>query len=107
MAKSRKRRSTVQICQHQSCLRGGAAAVLSTFEEQAQATGDFMVIPSECMGQCSAGPNVQVLQNDRTWYCRVTPGDVGEIVAQHLQGGERIPRLLHPRIHQHDRGSTN
>lgn len=103
MTHKRKRRSSVQVCQYRSCIRGGAEAVLLAFEEQAKATGDFTVIVSECMGQCSAGPNVQVLQNDRTWYCRVTPKDVPEIVAQHLQGGKRVERLLHPRIHQNDR----
>lgn len=103
MTKNRKRRPCVQVCQHRSCLRGGAEAVLSAFEAQAAATGDFVVMTSDCMGQCSASPNVQVLQGDRAWYCRVTPEDVPEIVTQHLQGGQRVERLLHPRIHQHDR----
>ena len=101
MTQQRKRRPCVQVCQHRSCLRGGAEAVLSAFEAQAAATGDFMVIASDCMGQCSASPNVQVIQNDRTWYCRVTPEDVPEIVAEHLQGGKQVERLLHPRIHQY------
>jgi (2Fe-2S) ferredoxin len=104
MTHPRKPKPCVQVCQHRSCVRAGAEAVFAAFEAQAQATGDFMLIASDCMGQCSASPNVQVIQNDRAWYCRVTPEDVPEIVARHIQGGERVKRLLHPRIHQHDRG---
>jgi len=88
----------VLVCQYRSCLRGGGEAVFAAFETLEQETGCFVLSSSNCMGQCSAGPNVQVL-NDRTWYCRVTIADVPEIVEVHLQGGKRVDRLLHARFH--------
>jgi (2Fe-2S) ferredoxin len=36
---------------------------------------------------------------DSTWYCRVKPEDVTEIVTQHLQLNQPVDRLLHPRFH--------
>ncbi len=59
---------------------------------------DFSLSESECMGQCSAGPNVQVLPKT-IWYCRVKAEDVPEIIEQHRQGGDPVKRLLHPRFH--------
>ncbi len=53
---------------------------------------------SECFGQCSIGPNAQVLPDD-VWYARLTPEDVAIIADQHLQGGQPVDHLLNPRIH--------
>jgi (2Fe-2S) ferredoxin len=103
MTSSRKRRPCIHVCQYRSCVRSGAEAVFQAFEVEQQATQGFTLIPSECLGQCSAGPNVQVLTEERTWYCQVSVADVAEIVAQHIQLGQRVKRLLHPRIHQFDR----
>jgi (2Fe-2S) ferredoxin len=36
---------------------------------------------------------------DETWYCRVKPADVPTIVEHHLEGGEPVAELLHPRFH--------
>lgn len=56
------------------------------------------VCAAGCQGQCNMGVTVRVLP-DETWYCRVRPEDVPAIVEQHLQGGEAVERLLHPRMH--------
>ena len=99
-AKQKPRRPFIQVCQYRSCVRGGAEAVFDALQEQAATTEDFVLSRSECMGQCSAGPNVRVL-SDGTWYCRVTPEDVKAIVEKHIQNGEPVDRLLHPRFHLH------
>jgi len=57
-----------------------------------------LVSASDCMGQCSSGPTVYITP-DRTWYCRVKPEDVAEIVVQHVQLNQPVERLLHPRFH--------
>ena len=86
----------IAICQYHSCARNRAAEVLKAFQEIAPT--DVLVSASDCMGQCSSGTTVYVTP-DRTWYCRVKPEDVTEIVAQHLQLNQPVERLLHPRFH--------
>ena len=89
-------RRCILVCQHTSCLRGGSAEVLAAF--QAAKVPGVMAAGSECMGQCSSGPTVQI-NPDRTWYCRVKLSDVPRVVEQHLKGGEPVESLLHPRFH--------
>ena len=87
---------SVLVCQSRSCQRQGAEAVLAKF--QRDAPDAVLVIPSDCMGQCSSGPTVKVMPG-HTWYCRLTPEDVASIVEQHLGRGEWVRDRLHPRFH--------
>ncbi|MCC3575056.1 MAG: (2Fe-2S) ferredoxin domain-containing protein [Microcoleus sp. PH2017_40_RAT_O_B] len=86
----------VLVCQYQSCLRHGSAAVLAAFE--AQPVPGVKVEASSCQGQCNTGPTVRVTP-DQIWYCRVKPSDVPLIVEQHLKGGKPVEALFNPRIH--------
>lgn len=95
LAKSVKRRC-VLICQNRSCARSGSAEVLAAF--RANPVDGVFVAESDCMGQCSSGPTVQV-NPDGTWYCRVRPADVPTIVEQHFKGDRPVEALLHPRLH--------
>jgi len=90
------RRWLVQICQHRSCQRHHAGAVLASFRRYQ--SHQVLVAESGCMGQCSSGPTVRVMP-DNTWYCRVQPEHVETIVSQHLKGGKRVQAHLHPRFH--------
>ena len=87
---------SVLVCQYRSCKKNGSAAVLAAFK-----SGEIPgveVTGSGCQGQCSTGPTVRVLP-DETWYCRVQPQDVPEVIEQHLLHGKPVARLLHPRFH--------
>lgn len=86
----------ILVCQHRSCQKNGSEAVLKAFQEVVSEYD--RVIESDCQGQCNLGPTVRVLP-DETWYCRVQPSDVPEIVEQHLQQDKPVERLLHPRMH--------
>jgi (2Fe-2S) ferredoxin len=86
----------ILVCQHQSCLRNGSAAVLAAFE--AHPVSGVKVEASGCLGQCNTGPTVRVTP-DEIWYCRVKPSDVPLIVEQHLLGGKPVKALFNPRIH--------
>ncbi|MEM6425138.1 MAG: (2Fe-2S) ferredoxin domain-containing protein [Cyanobacteria bacterium P01_H01_bin.119] len=84
------------VCQNRTCLRSRSDLVLAEFQKhQAPHT---MVSPSGCLGQCGSGPMVTVMP-DQVWYCRVSIQDVPDIVEHHLQNGEPVKRLLHPRFH--------
>ncbi|HEY9872319.1 MAG TPA: hypothetical protein V6D12_02735 [Candidatus Obscuribacterales bacterium] len=86
----------VMVCQYRSCLANNSAAVLAAFEA-AEVPG-FIVMGTECQGQCSVGPTVRIVPEE-IWYCRVKPSDVQAIAQQHLQGGVPIEAKLNPRIH--------
>lgn len=86
----------ILICQDRSCSRNGSAEILVAF--QAAKVPGVMANGSACMGQCSSGPTVRVLP-DGTWYCRVKSTDVPVIVKQHLEAGQPVEKLLHPRFH--------
>jgi (2Fe-2S) ferredoxin len=87
---------TVLVCQYTNCQANGSTAVLEAF--LAHSVEAVEVAGSGCQGQCNLGPTVRVLP-DETWYCRVKPDDVPEIVHSHLQQGTPVDRLLHPRFH--------
>jgi (2Fe-2S) ferredoxin len=84
------------VCQHQSCQRHGSEAVLKAFEQHS--VPGITVECSGCQGQCNIGPTVRILP-DETWYYRVQPEDVPQIVEQHLQQGQPVREKLNPRIH--------
>ncbi|MEG4839345.1 (2Fe-2S) ferredoxin domain-containing protein [Microcoleus sp. B9-D4] len=86
----------VLVCQYQSCLKNGSAAVLAAFE--AQQVAGVKVEACSCQGQCTTGPTVRVTP-DEIWYCRVKPSDVLLIVEEHLKGGKPVEPLFNPRIH--------
>jgi (2Fe-2S) ferredoxin len=50
-----------------------------------------------CLKHCSRGA-VLAVQPDNVWYAGVTPGDLEEICASHLEGGAPVGRLLMPDI---------
>jgi (2Fe-2S) ferredoxin len=90
-------RRCILVCQHESCCRNGAEAVLAAFQA---ADTEAVVTGSPCAGQCNVGPTVRVMP-DETWYCRVRPEDVEQIMAEHVKSkeGQPVKRLLHPRFH--------
>lgn len=55
--------------------------------------GSVAVTPCGCLGPCFDGPNL-VVYPDGVWYAGVTPGDVAELVEQHLVAGEVVARLV-------------
>lgn len=87
----------VLICQDRSCKAEGSADVLAAFEKTGADT-DFQIKGTGCQGQCSVGPTVRVVPEE-TWYYRVEPSDVPQIVEQHLKEGKPVDEKLNPRIH--------
>ncbi len=85
----------------------GDAAPAAAPDATGAAPGDgaTLVSHSGCQGFCQQGPLVTV-EPDGLLYCRVRPGDVPEIIATTLLGGEAIERLQYrePRSGEHCRG---
>jgi (2Fe-2S) ferredoxin len=53
----------------------------------------YQLSSTGCLGPCTFGPSVLVYP-DGTLYGRVTPGDVPEIIEQHLLTGKPVSRLV-------------
>ena len=53
------------------------------------------VTPTGCLTPCQHGPNL-VVYPDGIWYAQVTPDDVPEILAAHLDRHTVVERLLLP-----------
>ena len=60
--------------------------------QKRQAYESVAITYSGCLGPCDGGPNV-VVYPEGVLYRGVTPGDVGEIFDQHLEGGQIVERL--------------
>jgi (2Fe-2S) ferredoxin len=78
-----------------SCTRNGSEAVLQKLRDEVAARGlqdEVHVTTCGSLGLCEIGPNV-VVYPEGTWYSRVTPDDVPEILTAHTTGGGPIIRL--------------
>jgi (2Fe-2S) ferredoxin/predicted O-methyltransferase YrrM len=53
---------------------------------------DVIVSTCGCLGLCDSGP-VMIVYPEGTWYVKVTPADVKEIVSSHIAQGKPVPRL--------------
>ena len=89
--------TTVSVCQYNSCRDAGSEAVWEAFLG-AELPEGVEVVTVGCQGQCSIAPTVRVTPEE-VWYYRVKPGDVEEIVEEHLKGGKPVEAKLNPRIH--------
>ncbi len=53
---------------------------------------DVQVVKTGCFGFCEQGPIIKILP-DNTFYVKVTPDDIKEIVQEHLVKGRTVERL--------------
>ncbi len=90
-------RSHVLICGGTGCISSGSGEVMEAFKEGLVARGldeEVLVVSTGCHGMCEMGPIV-VVYPEGTFYCRVTPDDVSELIEEHLYKGRVVERLLY------------
>ena len=63
--------------------------------EQKGLFGKATVTSTGCLGPCGVGP-VVIVYPEGVWYQKVQPGDVEEILDQHVGQGKKIDRLEIP-----------
>lgn len=81
-----------------SCGETGAAGVLEKFAQGIESKMLFekaIISSTSCLGPCSMGPMV-IIYPEGTWYNRVKPEDVDEILEQHIMEGKKVERLVMP-----------
>ena len=68
------------------------AGRLMEYIEEYELSGEVMITNTGCFGICDKGP-ILVVYPEAVWYGNVTPDDVEEIVASHLENGQIVERL--------------
>ena len=88
-------RSHVLICGGTGCTSSGSLAVRERLAEELKAKGldeEIKIVQTGCFGLCALGP-VMIVYPEGTFYSRVTPEDIPEIVEEHLLKGRIVTRL--------------
>ena len=90
-------RSHVLICGGTGCTSSGSLSIQKAFEENINANGlseEIKLVQTGCFGLCALGP-VVIVYPEGTFYSRVTPEDVKEIVEEHLLKGRIVEHLVY------------
>lgn len=77
------------------CHSKDAVEIISNFMEEIRDRdlgSEVFVSNTGCFTLCEKGP-VVVIYPDNVWYGGVTPGDVEEIMDEHIEGGNVVKRL--------------
>jgi (2Fe-2S) ferredoxin len=81
-----------------SCAQKGSEQIRERFKKEIYERGlkgRMRANAAGCLDQCENGCTV-VVYPEQVWYGHVTPGDVNEIIEEHLLGGRIVERLLMP-----------
>ena len=90
-------RAHVLICGGTGCTSSGSVKIQDVFAKAIEANGlqdEVKVVQTGCFGLCALGP-VVIVHPDGTFYSRVEPDDVEEIVTEHLLKGRVVERLVY------------
>ncbi len=88
-------RTHVLICGGTGCTSSGSVSIQEKFAENIEKYGlaeEVKIVQTGCFGLCAMGP-VVIVHPDGTFYSRVEPKDVEEIVSEHLLKGRVVTRL--------------
>jgi len=90
-------RSHVLVCGGSGCTSAGAPKILEVLNKEIAKAGiknEVSVVETGCHGLCDYGPIVVVYPGP-TFYSKVRPEDIPEIVNEHLVNGQVVSRLVH------------
>ncbi len=90
-------RSHVLICGGTGCTSSGSRVINETLAEELKAKGldeEVKIVQTGCFGLCALGP-IMIIYPEGTFYSRVTPEDIPEIVSEHLLKGRIVERLVY------------
>ena len=90
-------RAHVLICGGTGCTSSGSHELISLFEQKLKEKHldkEIKVVRTGCFGLCAAGP-VVIVYPDGTFYSRVKPENVEEIIEEHLIKGRQVQHLIY------------
>lgn len=85
------------VCGGTGCTSSNSQKIIDEFNKEIKAAGlseEVQVVKTGCFGLCALGPIV-VVHPEGSFYSRVKPEDVKEIVLEHLLKGRVVTRLLY------------
>jgi NADH-quinone oxidoreductase subunit F len=92
-----KEKTLLTVCGGTGCQASKCKAVVNAVRKELKAqrlTKRVRLRVTGCHGFCEQGP-LMVIDPSNTFYCRLTPGDVKEIVSKTVRKGEVLERLLY------------
>ena len=90
-------RAHVLVCAGTGCTSSGSAAVREAMTKELEKHGlqdEVKLVHTGCFGLCALGP-IMIVYPEGTFYSRVKPEDVPEIVEEHLLKGRPVQRLIY------------
>ncbi len=90
-------RAHVLVCGGKNCSSSASKQVLEAFAkelERKKLDQEVKLVETDCHDFCEKGPLV-IVYPEGTYYVRVTPEDVPEIVEEHLVKGRIVNRLIY------------
>ncbi len=90
-------RAHVLICAGTGCTSSGSAQVRDALKVELEAKGltdEVKVVMTGCFGLCALGP-IMIVYPEGSFYSRVTPEEIPEIVEEHLLKGRPVERLIY------------
>ena len=90
-------RGHILVCGGTGCTSSGSKEVQAAFTRELESKKldkEIKLVETGCHGFCEMGPLV-IIYPEGTFYVRVTPEDVPEIVEEHLLKGRIVNRLLY------------
>ena len=90
-------RKDVLICGGTGCTSSNSMAVKDALLTELKTAGiadEIKVVTTGCFGLCALGP-IMIVYPEGTFYSKVKPEDMPEIVKEHLVGGRPVRHLLY------------
>jgi len=90
------RRLDVLVCSGTACVSSGSTEVKESLARalaDSDLSSEVRILETGCMGPCELGP-VMMVYPEGTFYVKVSPDDVQEIVQEHFLKGRPVRRLL-------------
>ncbi len=90
-------RKNVLICGGTGCTSSNSMNVRDALVKELELAGiadEVKVVTTGCFGLCALGP-IMIVYPEGTFYSKVKPEDMREIVTEHLVGGNPVRKLLY------------
>lgn len=87
----------VLVCGGTGCTSSGSKKILEVLENEIKSNGlenDVHIVRTGCFGLCSLGP-IMIVYPEGSFYARVTPEHIPQIVQEHLKGGNVVKEFLY------------
>lgn len=91
------KKKSILVCGGTGCTSSNSMQIidaLNTEIKKQKLENDVNVIKTGCFGLCALGP-IMIVYPEGSFYSRVTPEDISEIVEEHLKNGNIVTRLLY------------